>query len=253
MIGSPSADGGKKKPLPASEATGLGSIELLDDLLKELSDDAHEAAMEAAAAGGEGEPAAGEDPGLAAEVPSSALPREGPGLSEAGAPAADQEDSRELQIARAEADALRVALAQQQQLERELRQDLARAREKQEGLEQQLLQTRGRFLPAVPVAFVAPDGRSIARKAFYAVGREEALEQLLTRLTKAWEATGFPLTVRHGPEGTSLILEGDPSERWIRILPSGIHLVHLSPEELSGLGELPSLVRAAAAGSSGQP
>ncbi len=99
-----------------------------------------------------------------------------------------------------------------------------------------------RVVPSVPVAFLAADGRSIAKQAFFAVGKGEALEAFLSTLLAQWRGSKLPLVPSVGPEGFSMQLKGDPFRRSLRILPSGAIQIQLSAPELKEVADLPPLV-----------
>ena len=98
------------------------------------------------------------------------------------------------------------------------------------------------MVPSVPVAFLAADGRSIAKQAFFAVGKGEALEAFLSTLLAQWRGSKLPLVPSVGPEGFSMQLKGDPFRRSLRILPSGAIQIQLSAPELKEVADLPPLV-----------
>ncbi len=101
-----------------------------------------------------------------------------------------------------------------------------------------------RVVASVPVGFLGPDGRTITKESFFAVGKGEALEQLLGNVLDRWRTTQRPLVAGSLPGGGfSLSLQGDPERRGLRILPTGVFLLRLAPAELASLGELPPLVR----------
>ncbi len=145
--------------------------------------------------------------------------------------------------------------------------DLTRTREELESVRKQLEEEKGRaaapeatspapapaapapspaptsrVVPSVPVAFLAADGRSIAKQAFFAVGKGEALEAFLSTLLAQWRGTKLPLVPSVGPEGFSMQLKGDPFRRSLRILPSGTIQIQLSAPELKEVADLPPLV-----------
>ena len=101
-----------------------------------------------------------------------------------------------------------------------------------------------RVVASVPVGFLGPDGRTITKESFFAVGKGEALEQLLGNVLDRWRTTQRPMVAGSLPGGGfSLSLQGDPERRGLRILPTGVFLLRLAPAELASLGELPPLVR----------
>lgn len=225
----PTSRRGKSAGTPASE-TPQGA-ELLDDLLKELDEEVPPAT--------EGSPTA--SPGAQEDVPSRSPPQPPPpddlGSGEV------QEALRGAELARAEANSLKNALERQQGVELELRHELADLRAEMSRMRGQLEEANARFLPAAPVAFLDPGGKAVARKAFFALGKGESLDTYLTDLLRAWRESGLPLIPRWDLDGFSLVLEGDPDRRSIRVLASGIYLIQLDPKELEALGTLPTLVR----------
>ncbi len=101
-----------------------------------------------------------------------------------------------------------------------------------------------RVVASVPVGFLGPDGRTITKESFFAVGKGEALEELLGNVLDRWRTTQRPMVAGSLPGGGfSLSLQGDPERRGLRILPTGVFLLRLAPAELASLGELPPLVR----------
>lgn len=222
-------------------ASTAETMEMLDGLLRELDEEGPATAKES--------PKSTADEG--APEPVEPLP-EPPALIEEAEPELGPEGSvalsgsrsdPSLELARAEAEALKRGLARQQAIELELRRELADLRGQITQLQGRIEQLNGRFVPAAPVAFLAADGKSVARKAFYALGRGEALESYLSALLATWKGTGRPLQATCDPDGVTVELEGDPDRRSIRHLCSGVYLIQLSPSELEHLAELPPLVR----------
>ncbi|MDE1820052.1 MAG: hypothetical protein KGJ23_03995 [Euryarchaeota archaeon] len=222
-------------PSPASN-----DLDVLDDLLDQLSEVPAAPASEGT---GSSEPTA-EAPADPSVAPP---PSESPGAAaEALPPAVDprvEELSRAMDLARAEATSLRAALASQQNVETELRKELTEVRSALSLAQEKLGAAAGKFLPAVPVAFLSKDGKKIDRRAFYALGRGEALELFLSGLFADWTSGGLRLVPTFDRGTLTLTLERDPEGRFLRLLPSGVFLVRLSAEELERVGVLPSLVR----------
>jgi hypothetical protein len=213
-------------------------IELLDDLLKEL-DDGPPPEGPAAGAPSPASVAPGSIEG-ATDHASNALPRNEDAVEDAH----HLDDARRsAELARAEANSLKGALDRQQGVEVELRREMGDLRGQISRLKLQLDEANARFLPAAPVAFLDAEGKAVARKAFYALGKGEALDAYLSDLLLAWKSAGGKLVASWDGDGFSLTLEGDPDRRGIRILSSGVYLVQLSEQERSALGNLPTLVR----------
>lgn len=105
-----------------------------------------------------------------------------------------------------------------------------------------------RVVPSVPVIFLSADGKSIAKQAFFAVGKGEALEALISALLGQWTAMKLPVVSTATPEGMSLRIQGDPHRRSIRVLPTGAYQIQLSPPELDQVRNLPALVTRKPAG-----
>lgn len=228
---------------PAPSLTS--GAELLDDLLKELNEEGLEKPSSTAApevpverTSPTGEPPAPDPAASMSETPVHA--------AETSAPVSADvvELHRALDLANAEVGTIKAALLRQQRIETELRRELGEVRTKEQALRLQAEREGSRFLPAAPVAFLSSDGKMIVKKAFYALGRGEALESFLTALLAGWRASGGELEVHFDRDGFSLEVKNDPHGRSLRLLPSGVYLLRLSSFELAKLGDLPPLVRA---------
>ena len=245
---------GSRESSPEEVPSGAG---LLDALLRELNEDG----LEGSATRAEGDPMPEESPEEASPEPQEGRPSAS-GLSafpadrgvapfeedSAGEKPTDHlsELSRAVELARAESGSLRAALGLQQSVETDLRRELQEVRSALQETKARLNEASSKFLPAAPVAFLSQDGRTIARRAFYALGRGEALDGYLSELLGRWEKEGRKIVPSYDPRtGITLTLEGDPDRRFLRVLTSGILLVHLNEEEMKAVGELPPLVRAA--------
>jgi hypothetical protein len=105
-------------------------------------------------------------------------------------------------------------------------------------------------VPCVPVGFVGPDGRTPVKEAYYALGKGEALEELLDSLIHQWGSGHYPLIPLGSQSGAFVLgLQGDPDRRSIRILHTGAILIRMSSSELQALGKLPTLVSHRSVGS----
>ncbi len=243
---------GPRGSSPEEAPSGAG---LLDALLRELNEDG----LEGSATRAEGGSVPEESPEGASAEPQvgpssasglSAYPSQGVAPSDSeltGERPADHlsELTRAVELARAETGSLRAALGLQQSVETDLRRELQETRSALKEAKARLNEASSKFLPAAPVAFLSPDGRTIARRAFYALGRGEALDGYLSELLAGWEREGRKIVPSYDPRtGITLTVEGDPDRRFLRVLTSGILLVHLNEEEMKAVGELPPLVRA---------
>ncbi|MDE1835274.1 MAG: hypothetical protein KGJ23_01520 [Euryarchaeota archaeon] len=105
-------------------------------------------------------------------------------------------------------------------------------------------------VPCVPVGFLGPRSPSVVKEAYFALGKGEALERLLETTLRRWGSLPYPMVPTGGPnEPFSIVLRGDPQGRSIRVLHSGAFLLRLGEQELSEVGELPTLVRRRSTGS----
>lgn len=223
----------RSKGAPPSPEDIRQGVELLDDLLKELDDDT-------------APPRPTKGSAAEAVLPTPSEAEEGHD-EEASGPGGGRVDpaerDRSTELAKAEVVSLKNALDRQQSVEQELREELANLRSQLSGMQARLEAATARFLPAAPVAFLDTEGRSVARKAFYALGRGEGLDHYVSALLLSWRSLGKPLVPRWDPDGFSLTVEGDPEKRSLRVLSSGVYLIKLARDELAGIGDLPTLVR----------
>lgn len=261
----------KEKPLEEGASEVPSGTEMLDDLLRQLNEDQEEAggagpsappeASEVSAepergsaeAGTLHEEATGDGGGTEARPQPIATPEELPASEQRTVSDRLLELTRSLDLAIAENGSLREALAQQHSIETDLRRELTQEREARTAAQTRLTQASHRFVPAAPVAFLAADGRTIVRRAFYTLGRGEALEELLGGLFARWTASGASVVPSFDRGTVSLTASDDPQGRSVRLLSSGIVLVRLSAKELAELGELPPLVRSKHPPSSAAP
>ena len=250
----PSAPEARKGEGTASPPEGSDP---LDDLLRELSEvegpspdpgtGSAESLPPESSPGGAGatlEPESRETSTTLSSSPTSTSSSREPGKP--SAPAASEalgELRRALEFAQAENQSLRAALSRQQEVEVGLRKEVQEAKVVLEDAKGRLAEGPSRFLPAAPVAFLSSDGKSVQRRAFYTLGRGEALEEFLNNLFAKWTKGGAKLVPTYDQNGLLLTLEWDREKRYVRVMNSGIYLVHLSSKELQELGEIPALVR----------
>lgn len=148
---------------------------------------------------------------------------------------------------RAVADALSVDLAEAREKLASSESDLQRTRAalRAAPVAQEAASPRGPMpVPCVPVGFLGPEHRTPFKEAFFALGHDEALEQMLKDTLHRWRSSGLPLFPFGSPEeGVGLALRGDPEHREMRVLPTGAVLIRLGSSELDLVRSLPRFVQ----------